>query len=91
MSRELKLPDEKVFKTFVELDREKGRIQFGGDRSDYFLSALQDQLYEMGYGAGLAHASTSTMGLDFAFKVFMRVCYKDDSKMRKDLLASVAK
>ena len=89
MAKELSLPDVVVFKFFVDLDNERFQKQYG-NRSDKHLVYLQLQSYEQGYGTGLAHATNSTKGAKFAFDVFMKICYDNNAKMRKDLLAKLA-
>lgn len=86
MAKALKLPDDKVFQTFVDLENMQKQKQYG-HKSDEHLKGLFIQANDRGYGRGIAEGAIKAYGTDFAFNLFMLKCYDNDYKAREKALA----
>lgn len=86
MARTLQLPDEKVFGSFATLMEQSTQMEHGLKSNKHMLILLQQAL-DKGYGAGLAQGAINAYGRDFAFKLFMKMCYKDDYATRNKWIA----
>lgn len=81
MATALKLPDAKVFETFVIMN-EQGALNSYGNASEAYLRHIQQEAYMQGLGAGLGLGVLADKGSDYAFKLFMSKCYDNNYKLR---------